>query len=215
MKRRSVLLVLLLASNFFLVTSASASEGTSSRRGKPIHAEQGGAYDFLREISEKVQIPIGIDAVLPHSQPTLVLDFPGGTAADLLNMFVEKAPEYSWRENGDGVIRVTRTNAHVRVVDVVIAYPGAENKTRQEIWQDIATRPEISAWRDSVNCTRGEVFGGGEFQYNNGRISIAAGDRTLESLLDEIAIKSGENLWGVLEWPADRYGPCRVAIMAW
>lgn len=218
MKARSaffVFTVAVAALACFVGGASPASESTSSKRLRPMHIEQAGTYYVVEEISEKAGIPIGIDAIVQPSEPTVILDFPGGTTADLLNMFIAKSPKYSWRENADGVIRVTRTNAAVSVVDVVIAYPGAENKTRQEIWQDIVTRPEISAWRDSVNCIGGEVFGGGEFQHHNGPISIAAGDHTLESLLDEIAIKSGENLWGVLEWPADKYGPCRVAIIAW
>jgi hypothetical protein len=195
-------------------SALAANESASTKRIGACHIEQAGAYHALAEISEKANIVIGVEAVQPEKEPTVVLDFPGGTVADLLNMFTARVPDYSWQEASNGVVHVTRTSAHVSLLDVGIAYPGADNKTRQQIWEDIAVRPEVSAWMNSVHCSREELFHGGEFRTHNGPISIAPGSFTVEQLLDDVAVKSGDNYWAVLQSPRSS-SSCRVSIILW
>ncbi len=198
-----------------LSTDALATgERLSFKRVGACRIEQAGAYHALGEISEKAKVPIGVDAVQPEKEPSIVLDFPGGTVGDLLNMFVARVPDYTWAETDDGVIHVTRANGHVSVLDVVMAYPGAEKRTRRQIWEDISNRPEVAAWMNSAHCSRREFFHGGEFKIHNDPISIAPGAITLEELLDEVAVKSGSNYWAVLQSPPSS-GSCRVAIILW
>lgn len=192
----------------------AARATTSAKRVGACHIEQAGAYHALAEISEKAGIAIGVDSLQPEQEATVVLDFPGGTAADLLNMFIAQAPNYSWREANNGVIHVGRSGAHVALLDVVMAYPGADNRTRQQIWEDIADRPEVSAWMSSTHCSRGEFFHGGEFKDHNGPIYIPPGTITVEQLLDAVAAKSGGNYWAVLQSPVPS-NSCRVAIILW
>ena len=171
-------------------------------------------YHVLTEISEKANIAIGVEAVQPEEEPTVVLEFPGGTVADLLNMFVAQVPDYTWQEASSGIIHVARANAHISLLDVVMAYPGASKKTRQQIWEDITQRPEVSVWMKSNNCLRGELFHGGEFRVHNDPISIAPGALTVEQLLDDVSLKSGDNYWAVLQSPRSN-NPCRVSIILW
>ena len=95
-----------------------------------------------------------------------------------------------------------------------MSYPGADMRTRKQIWEDIASRPEISAWLSSTHCSRSEFFTGGEFKKNNERISIKSRALTLAQLLDETAVKSGSNFWAVLQSPRSAT-PCQVSIILW
>ncbi len=192
---------------------AAGAESISVKRLEPLHIEQGAAYAALGEISQKAHVAIGVEAIQPNEEPTIIIEFPGGTVADLLNAFIAQAPDYEWEEN-NGAIHVFRKNARVSLVDVQMHYPGASRKTRHEIWNDLAKRPEISTWLNSAHCTRQEYFQSREFKDNNDPISIAAGDRTLKQLLDEVAIKSGDNYWAVLQAPPSR-GSCHIAIILW
>jgi hypothetical protein len=200
---------------WFGALDARAIDGSiSARRIGPCHIEQAGAYHALAEIADKANVPIGVEAVRPEKEPTIIIDFPGGTIADLLNAFVAKAPDYAWTETGKGIVHVSRSKGHIALLDVAMSYPGADNKTRQQIWEDLAKRPEISAWTNSARCSRREYFQGQEFKSNNGPVSIAPGYLTLEQLLDEVTIKSGDNYWAVLQSPPSA-GPCEVAIILW
>jgi hypothetical protein len=193
---------------------AVAAGTTSAMSLGQLRIEQYGVYNAAKEISQKAHAPIGVDAVLPRKEPTIVFDFPGGTVADLLNMLVSQAPEYEWNEAEDGVIHVYRKNARVSLLDVVMHYPGAENKTREEIWEDLSKRPEILQWLKSNSCLRKEFFIGNEFKWNNDPISVAPGQITVRQLFDDVAVKSKENGWSVLESasPADS---CHVSLMLW
>jgi len=122
-------------------------------------------------------------------------------------------PDYRWEEDNAGVIHVFRNNAHVSLLDVAISYPGAFKKTRREIWQDIANRPEISAWMNSSGCSRGELFNGKEFREHNDPILVDAGSITVAQLLDDVAVKSGVGYWAVLQSPPGT--SCRVDIILW
>jgi hypothetical protein len=182
-----------------------------SRNLESLHIEQFAAYNALGEISEKAHVVIWLDAVEPKHQSIIVFDFPGGTVADLLDMFVVASPNHSWSETRSGVIHVVRDAAQVSLLDVVISYSGGIKKTRHEIWEDLAKRPEISEWMHSHACERGEVFNGSEFRNHNDPISIESGSLTLAELLDRAAVKSGVDYWTVLQSPPDT--PCRIQII--
>ncbi|HXM23172.1 MAG TPA: hypothetical protein VN948_18080 [Terriglobales bacterium] len=189
----------------------ATAKSVSSKEIGACHIEQFGAYHALAEISQKADVAIGVDAVQPEEEPTIVLDFPGGTVSDLLNMFVSQAPDYQWQEGRDGTLHVSRRDAHVSLLDVAMSYRGAHDKTRQEISQDISNIPEVSAWLNSNHCPRDQFSHGGEFRSHNDPISIGSGLLTVEQLLDEVALKSGANYWAVLRTPASR--PCRVTLI--
>lgn len=193
--------------------AAASAETASNRRAGACRIEQFGAYRALAEISQKTGTPIGVDAVQPEKEATIAFDFPGGTLGDLLNMFISQAPDYQWSEAKGGVIHVSRVGGHVSLLDVVIHYPGADAKNREEIWEDLANRPEVAAWMKEAHCSRREFFQGREFSEHNNRISVAAGSMSIAQLLDEVAVKSGENYWAVLQSSPDE--ECRVAIILW
>jgi hypothetical protein len=94
-----------------------------------------------------------------------------------------------------------------------MSYPGAHNKTREELWGDIAKKPEITAWLYANHCERQQLFTGSEFRTHNGPISIDAGSMTVAHLLDQVAIKSGENYWAIVQSPPDKV--CQVSILLW
>jgi len=194
-------------------TAPAGQSNASLKRLDRLHIEQFAVYNALGEISQKAQVTIGVDAVEPKQESTVVLDFPGGKVADLLDMFVAAAPDYRWTETSSGVIHVSRTSAHVSLLDVVMSYPGAVKKTRRNIWEDIANRPEVAAWMQSNSCLRGELFNGKEFREHDDPISIGPGSLTLTELLDQVAVKSRVNYWAVLQSPSDT--PCRIQIILW
>jgi len=192
---------------------AAGPESTSSKRVEGMHIEEAGAYNALGEISQKAHVVLGVDAVQPVKEPTIVLDFAGGTVAQLMDSFVSQAPDYRWEEIDGGIVHVSRDKAHVSLLDVLMAYPGASKKTRREIWEDIAKRPEVLSWMDANHCVRGEFFNGKEFREHNDPISIASAPMTVAQLLDAVAVKSGVDYWAVLQSPPS--SPCRVDIMLW
>lgn len=195
-----------------LATAGDVS--VSTKRLPPLHIEQAGVYEAIADISAKINVPIGFEGILPKTAPTIAIDFPGGTVADLFDSLVSQLHDYSWRETERGIIHVTQNNAHISLLDVVIAYPGANNKTRQQIWEDLSKRPELSAWLSSTGCSRREYFHGAEFRNHNSPISLPAGSLTLQQLLDDVTIKSGENYWAVLQ-TAPSTNTCEISIMLW
>jgi hypothetical protein len=94
-----------------------------------------------------------------------------------------------------------------------MSYPGAVKRSRHDIWEDIAKRPEVRAWMQSSHCTRGELFNGKEFRDHNEPINIQAGSMTVAELLDQVASKSGVNYWAVLQSASD--SPCSLQIILW
>ena len=213
--KRQILSVLFVVAQLFWVSGAPADvgSGVSTKRLAALHIEQFGVYNALGEISQKAGVVIGVDAIEPRKESTVKLDFPGGTVADLLNMFVSQAPDYSWQEGSSGVIHVSRSNAHVSLLDVVMSYPGVIKRTRREVWEDIAKRQEISAWMQSNGCSRAELFNGKEFSDHNDPISLEARSLTLAQLLDEVAVKSGVDYWAVLQSAPGT--ACTVNIILW
>jgi hypothetical protein len=217
MKRRSVYLSLgiLIVQGLCLVGhDVRASDvAISNKRVEGCHIETFGADNALHDISQKTGVTIGFEAVQPEKEMTFVIDFQGGTLAELLNMFVSQSPDYRWEETDGGIIHVSRSDVHTSLVDVVMDYPGVLKKTREEVWEDIAKRPEVVTWMNSNRCSRGELFNGKEFRSHNDPISIPSGSKTLAQLLDETAVKSGQNFWAVLQSPPST--PCRVDIILW
>lgn len=179
-----------------------------------MHIEQYGVYHAASEIAEKARVVIGIDLVLPEKEPTIALDFHGGTLADLLDLLVSKVPDYRWQEGEDGVIQFFRAGSRVSLMDVIMSYPGAKKKTREEIWKDLSNRPEILAWLKSNNCSRQEYLTGKEFKWNNVPISIDPGPISVRELFDQVTLKSDSKTWLVLESPLSTR-PCTVALMLW
>ncbi len=214
--QRVFLLLIIAAFNASVLTSGQVLDKTtiaSNRKVGACHIEQFAVYHALAEVAQKTSTPIGIDTIQPSKEKTVTLDFPGGTLADLLNMFVSQNPDYRWSEADSGVIHVSRVSGHVPLLDVMMQYPGANQTTREEIWNAIGTQPEIAAWMNSSHCSRQEFFQGNEFRNNNNRISIPAGTLSLTQLLDYVAVKSGENYWAVLESPIG--APCRISLILW
>jgi hypothetical protein len=211
--KKSILPIVVLITYVFLVLLCAATDGISQKRVSRCHIEEFGAFNALRDIAHKSQVVIGTEAVRPERDATVEFDFQGGTLSDLLNMFISQSPDYSWKEVGGSIIHVFRKDGRVSLTDVVMSYPGAYNKTREEIWEDIAGRPEISAWMNSYHCSRGELFNGKEFRNHNDPISVEARSLTLAQLLDEVAVKSGVNYWAVLQSPPN--SPCQIYIKLW
>jgi hypothetical protein len=214
LRQRIYFLIAILALLVFqtnIKNAAATATNVSSKKIGACHIEQFGAYHALAEISQKADVTIGVDAVQPEEEPTMVLDFPGGTVSDLLNMFVSQAPDYQWQEGKSGIIHVSRRDAHVSLLDVALSYPGARDKTRQEISENISNIPEVAAWLNSNHCSRDQFSHGGEFKSHNSFISITSGPLTVEQLLDDVAVKSGANFWAVLRTPATN--PCRVTMI--
>jgi len=176
------------------------------------HIEQFGVDNTVREIADLAHVPIGVESVFdPKTEPKIKIHFRGGRLANLLDRLVSQAPEYRWTED-DGIIHVLWHGAHLPLANVAMSYPGVRDKTKLEIWQDLAARPEVKAWLDSNHCSRQEAFSitGATGTTPHVRISIEAGSITLARLLDQAAIKSGENFWKIVQSPPGK--PCVVGI---
>jgi hypothetical protein len=194
---------------------AASTPAASNKLVESRHVQAMSAQDVFRDIAQREGVAIGVDAVLPEKEKATVLDFPGGTIADLLNMVVAQFPGYRWREEG-GIIHVSRKDAHVSLADVVVSYPGAQHRTRLEMWMDIHERPEVKAWMKSMNCHPGEEpFHAKNFKPHKGPISIAPGSMTVTHLLDEVALQSGENYWAVLQRSSPMSHSCHVSVIVW
>lgn len=201
-----ILQVLLIPSCFALQKRISETHVAACR------VEQFSVYYSVYQIVREAHVPIGVEAVVdPDTEPTIKIDFPGGTLADLLNRLVSQDPQYRWSED-NGVIHVLWHGAHLPIAEVVMAYPGAHHKTVEEIWQDLAARPELKAWLDSNHCSRHEIFEEDKFRTRARavRISIRAGSTTLAELLDRVETKSRENYWSIIQSPPGK--PCEVSI---
>jgi len=179
--------------------------------------EQFGVTNALWDIVYQAHVAIGVEAVVDYkTEPTINIDFPGGTLGQLLDRLISQTPQYRWIED-DGIIHVLWHGAHLPIANVVMFYPGVQDKTRLEIWEDLAARPELKAWLEANHCSRQEILGGGglftpgdKSRTRDVRISIDGGSITLAQLLDQVAIKSGKNYWSIVQSPASK--PCQVSI---
>ena len=171
------------------------------------------ADEALQSVSRKYNVVIGMVGTVYKTDPKISLDFSGGTVADLLNAFVAKAPDYRW-QNDDGIIHVFRTGAPAPLANVVLNYPGASAKERYEIWRELHILPEYIGWMKSHQCHGSERIRPRDFKFNRGEIDIAAGQMTVAQLLDQVAKKSGDGFWAVLQ--SDPVDPvCRVSVIDW
>jgi hypothetical protein len=147
------------------------------------HIEAFGIDDALRKVAQTANVVIGVEALRERDEK-IAFDFPGGTVADLLDMFVARSPNYRWEEDNRGIIHVSRKGAHLSLTDVVVSYPGARNKTRLQMWMDIQDRPEVKVWMESANCRPGgDGFRARNFKPHRGPISIAVGPITVGSII--------------------------------
>ncbi len=207
------LLAVVLACQLGSIAAQDRAVPLSSLKVGAWHLEVLGADNAVRKISSFVHVPIGLEAYIDISHDEMVvLDFPGGTVGDLLNLFVSRHPDFSWVEDG-GIIHVSTRPERPGLGDVEISYPGAQNKTREEVWNDLATIPEINHWMKANDCSRLELMTGKEFKLNNRVVSIEASRMSVSRLLDQVALKSGQDFWEILQTPKGK--PCRLHITVW
>jgi hypothetical protein len=183
------------------------------RRVKPAHIEQFGYYNALSEMASKAKIQIGVEYEQELKERPIQFDFSGGTVGEFMNAFIQQAPEFSWKES-NGFIHVTLRGRQLDIGNVSIVIPQALTKSRMDIWEDLATTPEIRTALVETGCVRQEFTTGKEFRDNNKPIKLDSGTKTLRQLLDEVASKSGENFWLILKSPPNQK-PCSIAIWLW
>jgi hypothetical protein len=132
-----------------------------------------------------------------------------------LNTVIAQSSDYRWREDS-GIIHVSRKGAHVSLTDVLLSYPGAQNRNMMQMWMDIRERPEIREWMESAHCRLGgEPFHAKNFKQHRGPISVPTGSTTVAHLLDEIALQSGSNYWAVLQRFSPKSHSCYVSVNVW
>jgi hypothetical protein len=76
-------------------SAGSAPAASASKRVEGCHIEAFGVHNAFRDIAQRANVVIGVEAVQPDDETKIVLDFPGGTVADLLNMVVAQSPRLS------------------------------------------------------------------------------------------------------------------------
>lgn len=205
-------LCILIVPAFCMAGDFATIAANANKRVGGYHVETVNAQDALHDLAQREAVVIGVDAVLPEKREPIIFDFPGGTVADLLNMFVVQSPGYEWREDR-GVIHVT--SSHVSLTDVVFSYPGARDMKLRLMWEDIVTRPEVAAWLKTNDCRREGFVHPKDFKRHRGLISIPAGSMTVSHFLDEVAIQSGGNYWSVLQRFSPKTHVCYVSVAAW
>ena len=170
------------------------------------------AMSYMR-FSRKAHVVIGVEDVrsLTKHRP-IVFDFPGGTVRELLDSFVSQFPGYQWNED-KGIIHVLWHRTHLPIADVAMSYPGAHDQTLLQVYWGLGSIPELKAWLESHHCS----YPDGVITFGNpGRaptLSVDGGSMTLAQLLDQVAIKSGENYWSIVQTPPGE--PCEVSIHLW
>jgi hypothetical protein len=184
-----------------------------SDKMEAFHIQGISAFEALQYISRKYNVAIGMQGVVRKTDPKIDLNFSGGTVGDLLNAFVAKARDYHW-QNDEGFIHISRNDAPVSLANVVLTYPGTSQKERYEIWRTLHTLPEYVSWMKANQCHAFEQIRPVDFKFNDGPIDIAPGKMTVAQLLDQVAKKSGDGFWAVLQSdPSD--ATCRVSVIDW
>lgn len=180
----------------------------------PFHVQGVAAHEALQSISRKYNVVIGVERLVYKTDPKISLDFSAGTLADLLNAFVAEARDYRWQNDG-GIIHVFRNGAPASLAGVVLNFPGATGEDRYDIWRQLHRLPEYVAWMKSHQCRPFERSRPMDFSFNNGQIiDIPAGQITVAQLLDQVAKKSGDGFWAILQ--SDPSDPvCRVSVIDW
>ena len=186
--------------------------GLLQKKVGKIHFTHNGAHNVLHEISHEAHVAIGVEAVEPADTSWIAFDFPGGTVRELLDSFVAQVPGYQWRQD-EGIIHVLWHGTHLPIADVAMSYPGAHDQTLLQVYWGLGSIPELKAWLESHHCS----YPDGVITFGNpGRaptLSVDGGSMTLAQLLDQVAIKSGENYWSIVQTPAGE--PCEVSIHLW
>jgi len=221
LKRQLVLLpvAILMVEGLRLVAACGGSSratGVLHRRVGKIHTEgYGTALSVLYDLAQKAHVVIGVEDVeSPSSNRLIVFDFPGGTVRQFLHLFVSQFPAYQWNEDG-GIIHVRWHGAHLPLADVAMSYPGAQGQTKESMWWDIPNILEVKAWLDSHHCSHEQGYTSIGIVSPGGppRFSVHGGSMTLAQLLDQVATKSGENYWAIVQRPPGE--PCHVDIQLW
>jgi hypothetical protein len=170
-------------------------------------------FEALQRVSRKYNVVVGIEAVTYKSDQKISLDFPGGTLADLLGAFVTQAPDYHW-QNDNGIIHVFRNGASISLANVMLNYPGASQQERYLIWLGLRRLPEHVGWMKTYQCQPFARMSAFDFKFNDGPIDIPAGAVTVAQLLDQVAKKSGDGFWAILQ--SDPSDPvCRISVIDW
>jgi hypothetical protein len=205
-----------LSTAFCIPIYPASSAAMTSNSVAALHVKQRNAYEALQYIAFESGLTIGVEDVISPDDGKVVIDFPGGTVADLLNAFTNQAPSFRWQKDGE-IIHVFRKSATVSLADVVLAYPGAKKLTRMQIWMQIRESPEVKRWVAANNCIDVGRFGPYAFlrtKNSPDSISIAPGTMTLSQLLDKTATQTGVGFWAILQ-----SGPsaksCKVSIVPW
>lgn len=196
--------------------------GLSLQKGPPLAINDGVgafrvrgvlAYEALPWMSRKYNVVIGMEGAVYKTDPRISLDFSGGTLGDLLNAFVVQAPDYRWQNDG-GIIHVFRNGAPAPLANVVLNFPGASQKDRYLLWRTLHTLPEYVSWMQANQCRPFERLRPMDFHFDDGFIDIAPGQMTVAQLLDQVAQKSGDGFWAVLQWdPSEPV--CHVSVIDW
>jgi hypothetical protein len=188
---------------------------TISDRVEAFHIDKLSAHETLQYISRKYYIVIGVEAAVYKTDPKINVDFSGGTVRDLLNAFVAAAPDYRW-QNDKAVIHVFRNGPPSPLANLSLNYPGASQKQRFEVWQTLHFLPEYLNWMKTNQCRSFERIRPLDIHFNNAPIDIAPGQMTVAQLLDQVATKSSDGFWAVLQFDPSEPG-CRVSVIdrAW
>jgi len=194
--------------------STSTTPRQISDRVEALHIQGFYAHEALADISRKGNVAIGFEGLVLKNDKPVSFDFPGGTVSDLLNAFVALAPAYRWQED-KGMLHVFRTGAQVSLADVVVDYPGAKDESRLDIWRGLHVMPEYRAWMGANHCQTADRFVPKMFKTHRDPISIEPGTMTFAQLLDQVATKSGQNSWSILQVPGSQKQQCHVWVNVW
>ena len=182
-------------------------------RVEALHIQGVLPFEALQYISRQHNVVIGVEGAVYKTDSKINLDFSGGTLGDLLNAFVAQAPDYRW-QNDQGIIHVFRNGAPVSLANVALNFPGVSKKRRYQIWLTLRRLPEYVNWMETNQCRPFDRFRPMDFHFDDYPIDIAPGQMTVAQLLDQVAKKSGDGFWAVLQW--DPSGPvCHVSVIDW
>lgn len=85
---------------------------------------------------------------------------------------------------------------------------------RLSIWAQLHRLPEYITWMKTSQCREVEHVSPVFFHFDKGPVDIPAGRLTVSQLLDQVAVKSGDGFWAILQ--SDASEPvCKVALIDW
>lgn len=191
---------------FSLVSNQPGNNVESSTR----HYQGFGQDSAAMSIAERTSVVIGFEAVRPVEWSGYDFTFSGGAIQSLLDLYVAQFPGYSWKQVDPGVFRIIRSKHGVSLADQSISFAGVAGKTREQVWVEIKTIPEVKIWMSSHHCTPLDFFENNETKKHDTSITIKPGVYTLAQLLDQVALKSGVHYWSITESSINQ--PCAVSI---